>query len=197
MDGQRWYDDGSLGEDSNRYGGLDENRYAQPDDFNPYGDHPPPYTEPPTYTEPAPGPVRRTRGPQQRRGKRSGLIIPDATPAAGFDGSAGFDDSAAFDGPDRGGYEVPETYQRVDYDDDPVRLTAMDRQELRERGRDRGAPSGPPVALPPPPPVGPGTVFHAPTAAIPAPAQVAPRQRTGPAVPASRCCSRSPEWSPS
>ena len=163
VDGQRWYDEGPYGDDSNRYGALDGGRYAQPDEFSPYAD------QPPTYNEQAPSaPVRRSRGPQQRRGKRSGLMIPDV---AGYDG--GYDDAgttyegAVFDAPDQGGYDGP------DLDDDPVRLTALDRQELRERSRERGVPSGPPA---PPPPAGPGTVFHAPTTAIHAPAIHAPAQ---------------------
>lgn len=157
MDGQRWYDEGPYGDDSNRYGALDGGRYAQPEEFSPYAD------QPPAYNEQAPNaPMRRSRGPQQRRGKRSGLVIPDVP---GYDDAGTTYEGAVFDAPDQGGYDAP------DLDDDPVRLTALDRQELRERSRERGVPSGPPA---PPPPAGPGTVFHAPTTAIQAPAIQAP-----------------------
>lgn len=171
VDGQRWYDEGPYGDDANRYGALDGGRYAQPEEFSPYAD------QPPTYNEQAPSaPVRRSRGPQQRRGKRSGLMIPDVP---GYDDAGTTYEGAVFDAPDQGGYDGP------DLDDDPVRLTALDRQELRERSRERGVPSGPPA---PPPPAGPGTVFHAPTTAIQAPPIHAPAQ----AAPAATYRSRRP-----
>jgi hypothetical protein len=157
VDGQRWYDEGPYGDDSNRYGALDGGRYAQPEEFSPYADQPPAYNE-----QASNAPMRRSRGPQQRRGKRSGLVIPDVP---GYDDAGTTYEGAVFDAPDQGGYDAP------DLDDDPVRLTALDRQELRERSRERGVPSGPPA---PPPPAGHGTVFHAPTTAIQAPAIQAP-----------------------
>lgn len=168
-DGQRWYDDEPYGEPSNRYGSLNEDRYSQPERFNPYGEEQhDERTEQPPYS----GGDRRSH---PRRGKRSGLAMPDA-PAYGDDTQ----------------YETPQPQYDSSYGDfpdavadEPVRLSARDRQQLRERAQSGGHPlasaltSGP-VATPMVPlgspisespmsrPMSPPAALHAPTEAIPA-----------------------------
>jgi hypothetical protein len=169
-DGQGWYGDEQYGDPPHRYAGANDDRYGQRDGFGHYGEEQP---------EQAYSGDRRSR---VRRGKRSGLAMPDSN---GY--GEGSYDERDYAGTEYGDGQQPEPqFQEPQYQDPRY-------GEYADRAMQGGQPlsgalgSGPvvtPVVPAPGSPAGaqmPGspmsgspTALHAPTAAIPAGARPAP-----------------------